>query len=151
MKDTKLIGDITELEILAYITKLGYQVSVPFGDRAKYDQVWDIEGNLIRVQVKTAKLHKSGDYLIICCKSTTRRKGKSVSVSYTKKDIDFLATFYDDKCFLISVNDLPSKQKILRLNKPRNNQKVDIAWADDYVAEKVISNYILKKNNDDEQ
>ena len=55
-KDTKIKGNITELEILTYITKLGYQVSVPFGDRARYDQIWDVNGKLLRVQIKTTKL-----------------------------------------------------------------------------------------------
>ena len=31
--DSKQKGNITELEVLTYITKLAYQVSIPFGDR----------------------------------------------------------------------------------------------------------------------
>ena len=50
-KDTKLMGNITELEVLNYVTKLGYQVSLPFGDRARYDQIWDIEGKLLKIQI----------------------------------------------------------------------------------------------------
>ena len=47
-KDTKKKGNITELEVMNYVTKLGYQVSIPFGDRARYDQIWDVEGKLLK-------------------------------------------------------------------------------------------------------
>ena len=52
--DSKFKGNITELEVLTYMTKLGYQISIPFGDRERYDQIWDIHGKLLKVQVKTA-------------------------------------------------------------------------------------------------
>lgn len=37
--DVNLKGKIIELELLTYITKLGYSVSIPFGDKDKYDQI----------------------------------------------------------------------------------------------------------------
>ena len=52
--DTNFKGKITELKVLTYITELGYSVSIPFGDKDRYDQIWDINGKLIKVQVKTA-------------------------------------------------------------------------------------------------
>ena len=55
MITTNQKGKQTELEILLYVTKLGYSVSIPWGDKDRYDQIWDINGNLIRIQVKTAK------------------------------------------------------------------------------------------------
>jgi hypothetical protein len=142
-KDTKLMGNITELEVLNYVTKLGYQVSLPFGDRARYDQIWDIEGKLLKIQIKTAKLHDSGNYLIISCKSSNRKNGKCVNRRYTKDDIDYLASFYNGICYLIPVEQLPGRQKILRLNKSMNNQQTNITWAEDYKIEKIIKEYIL--------
>jgi hypothetical protein len=53
--NTNQIGKISELEILTYVTKLGYSVSIPFGDKDKYDQIWDINGKLIKVQIKTSR------------------------------------------------------------------------------------------------
>lgn len=55
MITTNQKGKQTELEILLYVTKLGYSVSIPWGDKDRYDQIWDINGKLIRIQVKTAK------------------------------------------------------------------------------------------------
>ena len=42
-------GKITESEILRAALILGIEVSVPFGDKTRYDQIWDINGKLIRV------------------------------------------------------------------------------------------------------
>lgn len=39
MKNTNQKGKITEIEILSKIMKLGYSVSIPFGDKDRYDQV----------------------------------------------------------------------------------------------------------------
>lgn len=53
--NTNIKGKISELEILTLVTKLGYSVSIPFGDKDKYDQIWDINGHLLKIQIKTAR------------------------------------------------------------------------------------------------
>lgn len=143
MSDTKLIGNIAELEVLNYITKLGYQVSLPFGDRARYDQIWDVGGKLLKVQIKNAKLHQSGDYISVSCKSSNRKGGKWVTKRYTEDEIDFLATFYNNRCYLIPVNQLPGRSKSLRFNPPVNGQQENINWAEDYEVEKIIKKFVL--------
>ena len=143
MSDTKLIGNIAELEVLNYVTKLGYQVSLPFGDRARYDQVWDVEGKLLKVKIKSAKLHPSGDYITVSCKSSNRMGGKCVNKRYTEDEIDFLATFYNNRCYLIPVNQLPGRTKNLRFNPPVNGQLENINWAEDYEVEKIINKFVL--------
>lgn len=35
--NTNQIGKITELEVLLYMQKLGYSISIPFGDKDRYD------------------------------------------------------------------------------------------------------------------
>ena len=37
--DTNEKGKIIELEVLTTVTKLGYSVSIPFGNKDKYDQI----------------------------------------------------------------------------------------------------------------
>jgi hypothetical protein len=44
MDYTKVKGNITELMCMAGFIKLGYQVSIPYGDSAKYDFVVDVNG-----------------------------------------------------------------------------------------------------------
>ena len=142
--DTKLIGDITELEVLSYITKLGYLVSKPFGDRGRYDQIWDIDGELIKVQIKTS--HPIDDEISgikFSCRSSQRRKGKCKNTRYNCKEIDYFATIYNNKLYLVHISET-SDEKILRFTKPKNNQKTNISLASDYEVEKIIEKIKIK-------
>lgn len=140
--NTKLIGNIVEIEAQLLATKMGIQVSIPYGDRARYDQIWDINGKLWRIQVKKCNLIKN-DCIEINCKSSMRVHGKIVNKGYTKDEIDYLVTCYDGKCYIIPVDQLPSRSKTLRLNKPINNQRVGISYAEDYELSKFIENGLL--------
>ena len=98
--NTNFIGNTTELDVLAYISRLHYYVSIPFGGNARYDQIWDINGKLIKVQVKTARWKTSEQKAIIFkCKSTSNGKDHK----YTKDEIDFFATYWENQCYLIPV------------------------------------------------
>jgi hypothetical protein len=138
--DTKLIGNITELEVLTYVTKLGYQVSIPFGDRERYDQIWDINGKLIKVQVKTSHSIDEDNLAIkFSCRSSQRRDGKSIHTLYKKGEIDYFATMWDGQCYLVPVEET-STQKVLRLSPSRNCQVKGISFADSYKVEEVLKN-----------
>ena len=47
--NTKQIGDISEVTVLAELIKRGYTASVPFGDNDPYDLIVDIGSELYRV------------------------------------------------------------------------------------------------------
>lgn len=46
---TKDLGAQTELQCLAYLHRLGYNVSIPWGDNARYDFILDIAGKLYKI------------------------------------------------------------------------------------------------------
>lgn len=136
--DSKQKGNITELEVLTYITKLGYQVSIPFGDRERYDQIWDIKGKLLKVQVKTSHLiDDEGSGIKFSCRSNTRVGGKIQHARYTKDEIDYFATFFEGKCYVVPVEQT-STEKTLRFKPPKNGQKKGISLAEYYLAEEVL-------------
>ena len=56
--NTKQLGDETEARIISELVAAGYSVSVPFGDNDKYDLIVDNEGDLYRIQCKTAWANK---------------------------------------------------------------------------------------------
>lgn len=132
---TKLKGDITELEVLTYATKKGLQVSQPIGDRARYDQIWDLNGKLYKIQVKTSNLKKDG--LLINCRSNTVKNGKISYTSYTKDEIDFFATYFNNNCYLIPVEESNSTF-FIRFIPPKNNQKRGINYSKDYTLENIL-------------
>lgn len=87
--NTNQIGKITELEVLSYIIKKGYSVSIPFGDKDRYDQIWDIEGRLFRVQVKTCKwIDEEHSAIEFACYTVCNGSKHT----YSKKEIDLFAT-----------------------------------------------------------
>ncbi len=136
--DSKFKGNITELEVLTYVTKLGYQVSVPFGDRERYDQIWDIRGKLIKVQVKTASLVDENDTAIkFSCRSSQRSSGKTKNTRYQKGEIDYFATFWDGQCYLIPIEET-STEKTLRFDAPKNGQVKGISFANTYKVEEML-------------
>ena len=136
--DSKFKGNITELEVLTYVTKLGYQVSIPFGDRERYDQIWDIHGKLIKIQVKTASLvSESGTAIKFSCRSSQRSKGKTKNTRYLKSEIDYFATFWNNQCYLIPIEET-STEKILRFDPPKNGQLKSITFADQYKVEEML-------------
>mgnify|MGYP002512824013 CR=1 FL=1 len=61
--NTNFIGNTTELDVLAYISRLHYYVSIPFGGNARYDQIWDINGKLYKVQIKTSNISDDGSVI----------------------------------------------------------------------------------------
>lgn len=136
--DSKLIGNITELEVLTYITKLGYQVSIPFGDRERYDQIWDINGKLLRVQVKTSHEIDDGAAVAFSCRSSQRSKGKTKNTRYRDTEIDYFATIWQDKCYLVPIQET-STEKVLRFAPPKNGQIKGITFAESYEVERVLA------------
>ncbi len=73
--DTKLKGDITEQATLVQALKRGWGVLKPVGDRLPYDLVFDVEGVLVKVQVKAAWLHQtSGNYVVDNRRTKTNRR-----------------------------------------------------------------------------
>lgn len=130
-------GRLTESLVLSYILGLGYSVSIPFGDKDRYDQIWDINGKLIRVQVKTARLNDkeknpANTSIKFNCKSIINGSTKK----YSSDDIDYFATWWDNKVYLVPVNEC-SVEKCLRFTSSQPNQP-NICWAKDYEVEEVL-------------
>lgn len=126
-------GNLTELQCLTSFIEQGLNVSIPYGDNARYDFIIDIDNQLFRVQVKTSSLKKADDEGAIhfsCKSSYTTNTGVS-NVRYTKDEIDFFATFWKGICYLIPVQEC-SLEKTLRLTPPKNGQIKGITFASEY-------------------
>ena len=134
--DTNHLGKITELDVLSFVIKQGYSVSIPFGDKDRYDQIWDIDGKLLRVQVKTSRLkkEKNPEIVSICfnCKSSINGKTRK----YSENEIDYFATYWNGRVYLVPVTEC-SAEKTLRFVSSQSYQP-NICWAKDYEVEEVI-------------
>ena len=135
--NTNQKGKITELEILLAAHKSNIDVSIPYGDKSRYDQIWDVNGNLYRIQIKTARSKDStfGKGFTITCKSTCNGVGHH----YTKKEIDFFATTWEEKVYLIPVECCSIEKNLwLELYRSSNTSFGKMCLAKDYELSEVL-------------
>lgn len=142
MIDTKIKGNVTELESITEFMKLGYQVSIPFGEDSRYDFIADVNGKLLRIQCKTSSeiFDNNGDVVAIHFKTVRQSGGnakKSTRTKYTIDEIDYFSTSYQGKCYLVPVEQC-SNDKTLRILPPKNGQVKGITWLKDCELSEVI-------------
>jgi hypothetical protein len=126
---TKTVSTITELIVALRLQKLGFYVSVPFGDFLPYDLVVD-NGQLFRIQVKTAYIEereKRQDIYKVKTSSNWLKSSGSVNKQYRLTDFDFTVVYIPDLdiCYVYSsVDFLSRKQSItIDVNIPSNNRE----------------------------
>lgn len=134
MNESKRKGLTTELQCQTFFTQLGYNVSIPLGEDCRYDLIVDVEGILIRVQVKTCT--EDGNGIKIPCRSTQSNTQETKNNCYNKEQIDYFATYYNNQCYLIRVEECSTVKK-LSFSDKRTNQYAS-SFIDDYLAEKQI-------------
>lgn len=138
--NTKQKGDITELECITYLYKLGFDISIPYGENSRYDFIVDNGKDLLKIQCKTCQVFK--DKIKIPCRSMRSNNKRNRVIAYNKDEIDYFATFYNGKCYMISVEEA-GYEKTFRFNPTKNNQSENIYYLQDYEVEKVLKNYLL--------
>lgn len=138
MVNVKAIGAQTELQCITYLHGLGYDISIPWGDNARYDFVLDVNHNLYKIQCKTSSLKEEGVYKFQTSSSRANTKGMT-RISYEKEDVDYFCTFIDGKCYLIPFDETASREKVLRFVPPKNNQVKGITFAQEYLAENQLA------------
>ena len=134
--NSKKKGNLTEMQCMSAFIACNCDVSIPFGDNSKYDFIADVNGKLLKIQVKTASMRDENS-IKFSCRSTHVNCAGVKNVKYTSDDIDFFATYWDGECYLVPVNEC-SNEKTLRFVAPKNGQHQGISLADDYRLEKQL-------------
>lgn len=129
--DAKKKGNLTEMQCMSAFMAHGCGVSIPFGDNSKYDFIADVDGQLLKIQVKTASV-KDENSIKFSCRSTHVNCTGVKNVRYSANDIDYFATYWDNKCYLVPIEEC-SVEKILRFAPPKNGQIKGITFAKDYL------------------
>lgn len=131
------------MECMLAFMKCGFNVLTPYGDCERYDFVADVNGILLKIQVKTSRPARGVEGAIVFnTSSQTTSNGKMVHHSYDDTQIDYFMTFYEDKAYLIPVNECSAREKTLRFLPPKNGQIKGITFAKDYEFEKVVNKII---------
>lgn len=113
--------------------KMGYKVSFPYGEDCKYDLIVDTGNKLYRIQCKTASaLPNPKDGFKFRTRSVVITTHGAKASGYSQEEIDFFATVYEGKCYIVSINDCGNNEKTLRYRYPSNGQRKNISLAVDY-------------------
>lgn len=132
--DTNIKGNLTEIKFLSKLTELGYCVSIPFGNKDRYDQIWDVNGKLLKIQIKSCRWKDERHTgIIFNCYSVCNGKKHF----YTKDQIDYFATIWEDKYYLIPVEECSSEKTLWFELSSKASGKC--CMATDYELEKVIN------------
>jgi uncharacterized protein YcgL (UPF0745 family) len=123
--DTKLKGDIAEQAVVLYALKQGWGVLRPVGDRLAYDLVFDIDGKLVKIQVKSAWFDiKTQNYVVDTRRTKTNRRQMIRSI-YSSNDFDFAVVYIEnlDIFYVIPVNDFISYGSSIHLIETEKRQR----------------------------
>jgi PD-(D/E)XK endonuclease len=138
MLTTDQKGSIAETAIVSAAVKLHIGVFKPLTDGERYDLIFDVRPELLRVQCKWASRH--GDVLVVRCYTSRRTATGQVKRVYGPHEIDAIAAYCLDldRCFVIPMAVLGLRSVLqLRLAPSRNSQRAGINWADDYALERL--------------
>lgn len=133
---TQIKGKITELNVAKYFLEKGYIISQPLVD-TRYDFLLDNNGTILKIQVKTGRTNETKEYIEFNTSNAHTNTQGTTNRNY-KGQIDYFATFYENQCYLIPVDECGSRNKKLRLLPTKNGQIQGISWAKDYTLEKVL-------------
>jgi hypothetical protein len=129
-RDTKSVGDLSEALVLNALVRMGYRVCIPWGENNRYDFVAEIEGVLVRIQVKTGRLRIGSIWFNAYSSHAHRNGGPRSYVG----DIDLFGVYCPDveQVFLVPVDHVTRTQGCLRWEKTKNQQRRKIRWANRY-------------------
>jgi hypothetical protein len=128
-------GDVAELMVAADLRRRGYRICIPFGEDCDYDLVIERHGNLERVQVKYAR--SNGARLFVKCYSHSLTNGRiRATKCYTAEMIEWIAVWDATTAipyYVPAATFDGHKQLTLRVGPTRNNQRLHIRDARDYL------------------
>ena len=130
-RDTKRIGTISELMVMAALAHKGYRLLVPYGDSARYDVVIEDEaGSFSKVQIKTGRL-KNGA-IVFNGYSAHSHRGRTSTRLYSG-EVEFFGVYCPQvgRCYLVPAEEVRSEGS-LRIEATYNGQAKNVRWAAKY-------------------
>ncbi len=94
--DTKLKADVAESVVVTELLKRGFRVLRPVGDRLPYDVAVDLQGRLLRIQVKSAWYNKKDACYVVDARRTKTNRRRMLRQRYDGRDFDFAIIYLPD-------------------------------------------------------
>ena len=132
MINTKMKGDIAEAKVITSLLEKGFNVLKPFGDRNRYDLVYEKDKIFIKIQVKY--LSSRNGYIPVRFSNCSTKLGKRIMTQYVKEDVDEFFIYCPDTkdIYVITIDD-NVKNMHLRLTPTKNKQQSNIHYAEEFL------------------
>ena len=141
MTHPKDIGDTTTLAVMFALRRRGLSILVPFGENTRYDLAIDDGTRLLRVQCKTGRL-RDGAVRFKVCSSYAHHPNPSVRNRNYRGQVDAFAVYCPETgdVYLIPIKDIANNWTgSLRVEWPRNGQRMGVRFAADYLVAEVTA------------
>lgn len=122
-------GQLIELKVQEELIRYGFDISIPTYNASKYDIVVDTGSELLKIQVKKSLGKPNGRFTFACTTQNVRAHTKAKH-KYTADEIDYFATVWKDKVYLVPVDET-SNEKTLHEEDSK-----------EYLAENVLHSYL---------
>ena len=121
--DTKLKADIAESAVVTALLKRSFRVLKPIGDRLPYDLALDVDGKLLRVQVKSAWYY-NGSYTVDTRRTKTNRR-RMLRAHYDENDFDFAIVYIErlETFYVIPVSKFSAYKSGISLVETKKRQR----------------------------
>ena len=128
--NSKDVGDRTEAKVVYQLLAAGCSVSIPFGDKDKYDLVVDDGESLHRVQCKTAWQNKP-ETIRFNTHSQTTKNGSYHEETYHGEVDAFLVDYPEtDTLYWVDIDEATGQKMELRFEADIDHPSIN--WAEDY-------------------
>lgn len=111
LNENLIKGQIIELKVQEELLRYGFDISIPNYNASKYDLIADTGKELLKIQIKKSISNSNVSFSFSCTtqnvKSSTKAKHK-----YTANEIDYFATVWKDKVYLIPVDETSNQKTI---------------------------------------
>lgn len=129
---TKTIGDLGVLKAQLDLTTKGFIVSWPLSEHSPFDLVITSEEGSRTVQVKTRTIDKNGSVEVKFRSVWINRSGVQKR-GINRRLVDLYCLYCPDTDVCYYFRSAPDSKSIkLRVRAPKNNQKQNVRFANDY-------------------
>lgn len=131
---TKDKGDIGVGAVISDLLKKGVKPFIPISEHMPYDLIGVmLDGSMKRISVKYRE--SKNNTITVMFKSSYSDSSGVHTNTLDKDKVDIIAIYCPDteKVYYVNPKNF-NKQVVLRLNKPKNNQKFKVNMADNFLA-----------------
>ena len=111
LNENLIKGQIIELKVQIELLRYGFDISIPNYNSSKYDLIADTGNELLRIQVKKSISNSFSSFTFQCTTQNARSTDKAKH-KYTNDEIDYFATVWKDKVYLVPVDETSTQKTI---------------------------------------